>query len=112
MATGSVHQARWSAPRVSVSDRRTATDHEVGRTYFSVRHLARYRVLSQASKWELAPAACVRLEWENGNCTTSGEPRQRDPELCGTCEGALEVFDPLPLEICRCVTTAVARAAS
>lgn len=112
MTTGKVLQAGCRASGVSVAGGRTATGHEVGRTYFSLRHLARYRVLGQASKWELAPAECVRLEWENGNCTTSGESRGNDPELCSTCEGALEMFGAPRVGPCRCVTTAVARVAS
>ncbi len=112
MGTGKVHKARWSGTEVAVGDGRTPTGHEIDRTYFSLRHLARYRVLGLASKWELAPSECVRLEWENGNCTTSDEPRQDDPELCSICDGALDMFEPLPIEPCRCVPNAAARVAS
>lgn len=88
------------------------TGHEVGRSYFSLSHLARYHVVGQATIWELAPGECVRLAWENGNFTTSGEPRGSDPELCAACDGILGEAGSLPVGLCRCPRTGAGAAAS
>lgn len=91
-----------------VGSRTTVTGHEIGRTYFSLRHRARYLVLGPATTWELAPLRSVRLQWDNGNCTISATPRGMDPEVCTTCQGLIDPGASLASRTCGCATVVAA----
>lgn len=81
---------------------RAATGHVVGWTYFSVSYLALYTVVGVTTRWELAPAQCVALLWENGNRTTTSRPRGIDPLMCTSCAGAIDLPAPLVVDQCTC----------
>lgn len=80
----------------------TATGHRVGRTYYSLRNRAWYRVVATATMWELAPGASVVVCWENGNTTTTTLDRAGDPEVCPACRGVVAGPPWLRVRRCRC----------